>query len=167
MSEIIAPSNLVQCRGKLSYPTRQAANAARSAKQVFNLSIYACGGCGGFHLGRDRADAKEAKPLSDQTKARLAKAFTPPATPLMAILAEVADLHCVSIGEMRGRRATIKLAMARQHAIYEIRRQRGTAIGRIAHFFDRNHQTVIHALRVWPEKAAALGIPCEPIEEAR
>ena len=46
----IAPSNETLCRGKLSYPTRQTANAARSAKQVYSLTIYACTRCRGFHL---------------------------------------------------------------------------------------------------------------------
>lgn len=39
MSETIAPSNLVQCRGKLSYPTRQTANAARNRGKRFEWLV--------------------------------------------------------------------------------------------------------------------------------
>lgn len=72
MSETIAPSNLVQCRGKLSYPTRQTANAARSAKSAFNLSIYGCAGCGGFHLGRD-PKTRDTRPMPAEPMSKKAQ----------------------------------------------------------------------------------------------
>ena len=68
----IAPSNETLCRGKLSYPTRQTANAARSAKQVYSLTIYACTGCGGFHLGRD-PKTRDTRPMPAEPMSKKAQ----------------------------------------------------------------------------------------------
>lgn len=60
----IAPSNDPFCRGKLSYPSRAEAQRVRSEKQNYELNVYPCVGCGGFHLGRN-PKARDTRPMVD------------------------------------------------------------------------------------------------------
>ena len=82
------------------------------------------------------------------------------------IIAEVSKIHDVPVSLIRGPRGSRRIIAARHHAIYEVRRRcdwlSQPEIGRI--FGGRDHTTIIHAVREWPKKAAALGIPCEPME---
>ncbi|RYE54889.1 MAG: hypothetical protein EOP20_11210 [Hyphomicrobiales bacterium] len=77
------------------------------------------------------------------------------------ILQAVAELHGVTIADIKGPSRKRKFALARQHAAYEIRRQCHhlslPMIGRI--LGGRDHTTILYATRVWPAKAAKLGIP--------
>lgn len=83
------------------------------------------------------------------------------------IMSEIAEQHGVTPEEIVGSRRFKRVVIARQHAIYEIRRRLPfmslPMIGRV--FGYRDHTTCLHSICVWPEKAAKLGIPCEPMKE--
>lgn len=60
----------------------------------------------------------------------------------------VADNHGVTADDIFGRRKTKHIVEARFEAISQVRRARPDwSLSRLAMFFDRDHTTVIHALR--------------------
>lgn len=79
------------------------------------------------------------------------------------IMIAVAQKRGILIAEMVGERKTDAYVHARYEAIYEIRRLLGYSMPRIGAIFNRDHTTILHALREWPAKAAALGIECLPL----
>lgn len=81
------------------------------------------------------------------------------------IMKEAAEFHGVTTEDIMSASRKSKIVVARQHAIYEVRRQAAhLSLPRIGHIFGgRDHTTVLHSIRSWPKKAAKLRIPCEPI----
>ncbi|KAA0970295.1 hypothetical protein FPY71_07155 [Aureimonas fodinaquatilis] len=63
-----------------------------------------------------------------------------------------------------GHRRSVDLVSARHHIMYEMRRRCDCSLPAIGQIMDRDHTTLIHAIRRWPEKAKRLGIPCIPLE---
>lgn len=82
-----------------------------------------------------------------------------PVGPAARIVARVADAHGVTVDQIVGESRIYKIVAARQHAAYELFRMGKTLLeaGRI--LGGRDHTTILHAARVWPEKARKLGIP--------
>lgn len=82
------------------------------------------------------------------------------------VISEISMLHKIPVPLIKGPRRAKSLVRARHHAIYEVARRCSwmslPEIGRI--FGDRDHTTISHAIREWPAKAAAYGIPCLPME---
>lgn len=64
------------------------------------------------------------------------------------------------VGHSRSR----DLISARHHIIYEMRRRCKCSLPSIGQIMGRDHTTLIHAIRKWPERAKRLGIPCIPLE---
>lgn len=87
------------------------------------------------------------------------------ATRVRSIVETVAKLHKLTVRDLIGHDRFRHFVDARQHAIYEIRRkcpdQTLLKIGR--RFGGRDHTTILHSLRAWPQRAAALGIECLPL----
>lgn len=76
-----------------------------------------------------------------------------------------AEAYGVTAADIIGHDCKRQFSWPRHHAIYEAKRSHPKMslpqLGRI--FGERNHASIIYALRVWPLKAAALGIECKPI----
>ncbi len=95
-------------------------------------------------------------------------AETGPLSSGRAVIEAVAQAHGVTVGAITGKSRVKHIVIARQHAVYEIRRQRRISYPQIAKLIGlKDHTTCLHAVEAWPKKAAALGIQCEPIGEAR
>ena len=84
-----------------------------------------------------------------------------------AIIKLISAAHAIPVKEIKGQSRVKIVANARHHAMYEVYRLcQHLSLPRIGEIFGgRDHTTVLHAVRRWPEKAASLGIDCEPIKE--
>lgn len=82
--------------------------------------------------------------------------------PLRRLMEEVAAQHGLTGSDILGRRRDMQIADARAHAAYELRRH-GPSLTQLGTLMRRDHTTILAALRRWPARAAALGIPCEPL----
>ena len=84
------------------------------------------------------------------------------------IVRHICEMWNVRIDDVLGPRRAAQLTKARHHAIYEVARQcpwlSYPAIGRI---FNRDHSSCISAVRLWPAKAAKLGVECLPCERLK
>lgn len=98
---------------------------------------------------REKAERAEVK--------RLGRMF-----PLRRRLEEIAAEHRLTGADVLGRRKTPRVADARAHVIFELRRH-GPSLTQLGRLLNRDHSTVLYALRRWPARAAVLGIPCEPL----
>lgn len=77
---------------------------------------------------------------------------------IRSIIATVAEEHGVSAQDILSSIRNRKIVLARQHAIHEVKARRpGLSLPQIGRAFGRDHTTVLHSLRAWPEKAAKLG----------
>lgn len=77
---------------------------------------------------------------------------------IRSIIATVADEHGVSVQDILSVTRSQKIVLARQHAIHEVKTRRPSlSLPQIGRTFGRDHTTVLHSLRAWPEKAAKLG----------
>lgn len=81
------------------------------------------------------------------------------------VTAEVLSIYpTYTLANLRGPSRNRRLVAIRMHVMYEIRRRcDGISLPRIARLMNRDHTTVMHALREWPKKAAALNLPCEKL----
>lgn len=82
-----------------------------------------------------------------------------------AIIEEVAAEHCVSVADIMGKNRTATVANARMHAIYEVARlNRDWTQAMVAKAIGlKDRQSVVNAIKLWPGRAARLGIRCEPM----
>lgn len=64
-----------------------------------------------------------------------------------AIIAEVADRHGIPAALLYGSRRDRLVAHVRQEAMWEVRRQTTLSFPQIGQRFNRDHTTVIHAVR--------------------
>jgi hypothetical protein len=82
------------------------------------------------------------------------------------IITRMATVYEVSLGEIRGPRRNAMLIIARHHIIYEVARTcPHLSLSMIGRLFNRDHTSILHAIRHWPEKAAKLGLPVKKLEE--
>lgn len=80
------------------------------------------------------------------------------------IMEEIAQQWGVSVEAIKGPRRTRSLYLPRHHAIYEaVRRCPHLSIVGVGRIFNRDHSTLLHALRGWPARAAERGIECLPL----
>jgi chromosomal replication initiation ATPase DnaA len=76
-------------------------------------------------------------------------------TPVREIAASVADKYGLTVDDLRGTDRTRRVAWPRQEAMAEIRRHRqDMSLPDIGRFFNRDHTTVIHALRAVAKRKA-------------
>lgn len=75
----------------------------------------------------------------------------PPPPWFLSLCASVATEHGFTLDELRGRRRTASLAMARNH-LYAACRARGLSLPEIGRLTDRDHTTVMSGLRRWEER---------------
>lgn len=74
------------------------------------------------------------------------------------ILAEVADKHGLTLGDLTGRRVFHRIAHARHEAMWRIARERPhLSLPAIGKLFNRDHTTVIHALRAHERRLQEAG----------
>ena len=74
--------------------------------------------------------------------------------PLMTIARLVAQVHGVSIGDLRGRRQSRTYTHPRQMAFYLAASLTGKSHPEIGRFFDRDHTTVLHGVRAFGDRMA-------------
>lgn len=78
------------------------------------------------------------------------------------IFREVCALRGMSTTAVRARTRRADIAAVRQEAAYEIRRRTSLSLPQIANILGcQDHTTILHAVRIWPTKAAKLGIPVD------
>jgi len=70
--------------------------------------------------------------------------------PGMSIVHEIAGRHGMEASVLIGRSRKAPACAARFHAIYEIKKRLSYSSPQIAALFDRDHTSVLHALKVWP-----------------
>ncbi|ALN73546.1 helix-turn-helix domain-containing protein [Aureimonas sp. AU20] len=79
-------------------------------------------------------------------------------------MAEVSKRRDMPMQALLGPSRAQSVVIARYEAIYEVaRRCSWMSLSEIGRLFDRDHTTIIHALRVWPEKAQKYSIPVLPL----
>lgn len=66
---------------------------------------------------------------------------------VQAIIAAVGDAESVHVNEIMGERRTARIAAARQLAMAIIRRDTNLSLVEVGEIFNRDHGTVIHALK--------------------
>lgn len=71
--------------------------------------------------------------------------------PWQTLLAEIAREHGVTVADITGPSRSLKLIPARFHACFEMRHRLEMSVTEIGRRVNRDHSTVIHALRRWPE----------------
>lgn len=83
------------------------------------------------------------------------------------IIETISLVHGITAEQIKGKSRVRVVINARHHAMYEVRRLcRHLSLPQIGKIFGgRDHATIYHAVLHWPEKAASLGIDCEPIGE--
>lgn len=85
------------------------------------------------------------------------------------IIQSIAREHGFTYEDIVGPSRNRKLVAARYHAVWEVKREypliSTPRLGRL--FGGRDHSTLVWALKVWPKRAKALGIKCEPIQCAK
>lgn len=80
------------------------------------------------------------------------------------IMSRMATVYDLTVADLRGPRRQRDLILARHHIMYEVSRAcPHLSLPQIGRLFDRDHTTVLHALRAWPAKAATVGIPVQPL----
>ena len=82
----------------------------------------------------------------------------------LSIMKEIAKKRGVSLELILSKRQLPDIADARHEAMYEVaRRCQRLSYPQIGRLFEKDHSTVYLAVKRWPEKAAALGLPCYPL----
>lgn len=74
-----------------------------------------------------------------------------PRGPGMSIVHEIADMHGLEASVLLGPSHKVPACAARFHAMYEIKKRLSYSSPQIAALFDRDHTSVLHALKRWPE----------------
>lgn len=116
-----------------------------------------------------KARCAELQAIVDE-QIRLGRVSVPDVRPTgFQVAKAIADEAGYSLGELFGTAKHKSLVQARQRAIYEVHRLcPHLSFVRIGMLFgDRDHSTIIHAIRVWPSKAAKLGIHVHPLGRER
>lgn len=101
------------------------------------------------------------QPSGPSIAADLVQAYDALKGPGNRLIARVAQAHRVTVAEIKGQGRTNRVAFPRMHAAYELRKM-GKTFAEIGQLLGgRDHTTALHAVRVWPERAAKLGIPVD------
>lgn len=107
------------------------------------------------------AGAEPEEPAAPTIAADLVSEYRKPVGPAARMIARVAELHGVSVQQITGDSRLPKIVSARQHAAYELCKMGKSLPDAGRMLGDRDHTTILHAVRVWPAKAAKLGIPVD------
>lgn len=79
----------------------------------------------------------------------------PPVGRMREIATEVAARHSLTLGDLSGRSTCRHIAVARQEAMWEVWTATNFSFPRIGAFFNRDHTTVLHNVRVHARRRVA------------
>lgn len=84
---------------------------------------------------------------------------------VVRVVEAVCDRHRVFFSEILKPSRHRGAFAARSHAAYELRRQLRLSLPTIARILQRDHTSILRAIQFWPDTAAEMRIPCEPMPE--
>lgn len=81
-----------------------------------------------------------------------------------AVMSQIATEHGLNVDLLTGKGQSKQIVCARHHAMYEVvRRCTHMSWNEIGRAFEKDHTTIISAVRAWPYKANRLGIEVLPL----
>lgn len=81
-----------------------------------------------------------------------------------AVMTQIASEHGLNVDVLTGKAQSKQIVCARHHAMYEVvRRCTHMSWNEIGRAFEKDHTTIISAVRAWPHKAKRLGIEVLPL----